>query len=48
MRALRGVVRLAAMLGCLGAAPAALADWKLERDVEPPSSVTTPATRDKT
>ena len=25
------------MLACLGAAPAAFADWKLERDVEPPS-----------
>jgi hypothetical protein len=29
-------VRLSAMLACLGAAPA-FADWKLERDVEPPS-----------
>jgi hypothetical protein len=37
MRAFRGVVRLAAMLGYLGAAPAAFADWKLERGVEPPS-----------
>ena len=36
MRALSLVVRLAAMLGCLGIAPA-FADWKLERDVEPPS-----------
>ena len=37
MRALRGVVRLASMLACLGAAPAAFADWELEQDVEPPS-----------
>jgi hypothetical protein len=36
MRALPVVVRLAAMLGFLGAIPA-LAHWKLERDVEPPS-----------
>lgn len=36
MRALPLVVRLAAMLGGLGATPA-IADWKLERDVEPPS-----------
>ncbi len=36
MRALPLVLRLAAMLGCLGAI-AALADWKLEQDVEPPS-----------
>ena len=36
MRALPLVVRLAAMLAGLGAIPA-LADWKLERDVEPPS-----------
>jgi hypothetical protein len=36
MRALPMTVRLAAMLACLGAVPA-LADWKLERDVEPPS-----------
>ena len=35
MRALRMAVRLAAMLACLGAVPA-FADWKLERDVEPP------------
>ena len=36
MRALPLVVRLAAMLGCLGAAPA-FAGWEVERDVEPPS-----------
>jgi hypothetical protein len=36
MRALPLVVRLAAMLGCLGATPT-FADWKLERDVEPSS-----------
>ena len=35
MRALLVTVRLAAMLACLGAVPA-LADWKLERDVDPP------------
>ena len=36
MRALPLVVRLAAMLGWLGATPA-FADWKLERDVKSPS-----------
>ena len=36
MRALPVVVRLAAMLGFLGAIPAS-AHWKLEQDVEPPS-----------
>jgi hypothetical protein len=35
MRALPMTVRLAAMLACLGAVPA-LADWTLERDVDPP------------
>ena len=35
MRALPMTVRLAAMLACLGAVPA-FADWKLERDVDPP------------
>ena len=35
MRALPMAVRLAAMLACLGAVPA-FADWKLERDVDPP------------
>ena len=35
MRALLMAVRLAAMLACLGAVPA-FADWKLERDVDPP------------
>ena len=36
MRVLPLVVRLAAMLGFLGATPA-FAHWKLDRDVEPPS-----------
>ena len=36
MRALPLALRLAAMLGCLGAAPA-FAGWEVERDVEPPS-----------
>ena len=35
MRGLLMAVRLAAMLACLGAVPA-FADWKLERDVDPP------------
>ena len=35
MRALLMAVRLAAMLACLGTVPA-FADWKLERDVDPP------------
>ena len=35
MRALPITVRLATMLACLGAVPA-FADWKLERDVDPP------------
>ena len=36
MPALPLALRLAAMLACLGASPA-VADWKLERGVEPPS-----------